>query len=282
MSEGAVRYRLSSGEWQVLIPSIYALFPASAWEQMLMALCLWGGSEAVVSHRAAAQLWCLDGVAGRVLEITLARSRRSTVSGAVIHVASNFIAADIHSIGPLRATSVTRTLIDLGSVDPPAVVEEALDCALRRRLTSIPRLQWRLGAIGTRGRKGAAILRDLLVDRFAATSVTESPLEVRLGRLLRTSNLPSPRIQHEVVANGRVVARCDYAYPDVRLAIEADGYAFHSGKVSWQRDLSRRSSLAALGWRVIHVTDDDLRHRRDEVVAKIRAALGGDQETFLL
>ena len=50
------------------------------------------------------------------------------------------------------------------------------------------------------------------------------------------------------------MAIVDFAYPDIKLAIEAEGYRWHSSRARWERDLERRNELTALGWRVIHVT----------------------------
>lgn len=65
----------------------------------------------------------------------------------------------------------------------------------------------------------------------------------------------------------------DFAYPDKKLAIEADGYRWHSGRRRWQHDISRGNELIRLGWRVIHVTADDVKHRPDIVAQMIRSAL---------
>ena len=56
--------------------------------------------------------------------------------------------------------------------------------------------------------------------------------------------------------------------------MEVDGYRWHSGKGSWQRDLHRRNELARLGWHVIHVTSDDIELRPDQTIETIRQALG--------
>jgi very-short-patch-repair endonuclease len=84
--------------------------------------------------------------------------------------------------------------------------------------------------------------------------------------------LPEPETQYPVYEHGRVIARLDLAYPDRKLAIEADGYRWHAGRARWQSDLARRNRLTALGWRIIHVTWSDLRDRPDEVVERVRRA----------
>ena len=68
----------------------------------------------------------------------------------------------VTSIGSIRVTDPTRTLLDLGAVVPPWRVERALDDALRRGLTTLRRLRRRLradgGPRGRRLRRGGAPL----------------------------------------------------------------------------------------------------------------------------
>jgi very-short-patch-repair endonuclease len=92
-------------------------------------------------------------------------------------------------------------------------------------------------------------------------------------RLVRSSGLPLPVAQFEVATGSSFVARVDFAYPHLKLAIELDGYEFHHGKTAWRRDLSRRSALARVGWRVMHVTSADLT-APEKVVDDLREALG--------
>lgn len=92
-------------------------------------------------------------------------------------------------------------------------------------------------------------------------------------RLLLKAKLPLPSSQYKIRGEGRFLARVDFAYPDARLAIEVDGYRWHSGRQRWQRDLARRNVLTTLGWRVIHMTSTDLDERSGEIVALVAGAL---------
>ena len=143
--------------------------------------------------------------------------------------------------------------------------------ALRLRLTTLARLQRLLDHAGGKGRRGSKLLRsllDLVDDR-----PVESVIELKLLGLLRRTKLPSPVTQFNVTENGQVIARVDFAYPEIRLAIEADGYRYHGARNAWERDLKRRNALTARGWHVIHVTWDDIAHRPTEVVKQIRRAI---------
>lgn len=47
--------------------------------------------------------------------------------------------------------------------------------------------------------------------------------------------------QYEVESGSRLIARVDLAYPEIRLAVECDGWEHHSGRAAWERDRSRLS-----------------------------------------
>ncbi len=90
---------------------------------------------------------------------------------------------------------------------------------------------------------------------------------------MRVHKLPAVIRQFEIRDKGDVVARVDFAFPEQRIAIEADGYRWHSGRVAWERDLDRRMELQRRGWLVIHVTDRQMRDRPARVIEDIRDAL---------
>lgn len=243
---------------------------APSWHQALVAAWFWAGEGAVVSHRAAGALSRLDGVEPGFVELTTGKPGRSPPRGILLHRSTQLPSRDLTRIGLLPATNVTRTLIDLAGVLDKERIERAIDDALRRGLTSVSRLRGRLGDLGGPGRAGTRLLRELLDARTDRAAPPESLLEARLLKLLTASGLPVPVTQYEIRAAGRVLARLDFAYPDRLVAIEADGYRYHSGRIVWQRDLERRNLLAGLGWRMVHVTWEDLALRPGEVVEILR------------
>lgn len=68
--------------------------------------------------------------------------------------------------------------------------------------------------------------------------------------------------------------RVDIAYPEACLAIECDGYAFHSKRPDWERDRQRANALGRLGWRIIHATWAEQRNGFDSLIRDVAAALG--------
>lgn len=272
VTKGVVRRRLAAGHWELLEGGVLRLAGSPpSWRQSLMAACLAWGEGAAVSHPAAAALWRLAGFDPGPVELTVPRGRRRKGPG-VVHRAL-LLPIDATTVEGIPVTTPARTLLDIASVSDERVVEVALDDALRRGIVSIPRLRWRLEELGRR--PGAAMIRTLLAAR-GPSSVPQSVLETRLLRALRNAGLPEPVAQHEVRRGGRLLAVVDFAYPRVRLGIEADGYRWHSGRAQWEHDRYRLNELTVLGWRVVHVTWTDLSRRGPAVIETIREALAAE------
>lgn len=279
MTKSAIGRRVTNGTWRAVLPAVYLLNGASfTWERKARAASLWAGRSGALSHETAAALWRLEGFAPGPIVLSTSRSLRA-VPGVRIHRVSTLGPADVGDLDGITVTSPARTLLDLVATEPEKV-EVALDDALRSRLVSLPKLWWFVQSHGGRGRAGSAAMRRLLSARPHGYVPPESPLEGKVWNLLLRAGLPRPVRQHRVFDGGRVIARVDLAYPDALVAIEVDGYRWHSGRHAWKDDLARRNHLTALGWRVLHVTHDDLTARPDEVVDHLRALLSDRTPSF--
>ena len=238
-----------------------------------MAACLAAGDTGHASHRAAAALLGLPGFERAPIEIsTTANTRRSI--DAIIHTVGELPLCDVTTSQRVPCTNATRTLIDLAVFVDLRTLEIAADEALRRRLTTVARLRWRYAWFSAKRKPGIAKIATLLAERDIPTALPESALESRAKRVLRDGGLPPPQTQFVVACDDGTVARVDFAYPDHRVAIEVDGYAHHSGRLRWERDLARRNSLEASGWTVINVTSQQLSSDAGRVCAGIRRLIG--------
>jgi hypothetical protein len=101
----------------------------------------------------------------------------------------------------------------------------------------------------------------------------DSELQRRLESLLQAAGLPCPEYELPVrLPSGRTVYP-DVAFPAHLLAVEADSYVHHSTLTDWSYDHVRNNELAAMGWRVLHVTHEQLRLDPRGVVDQIARAL---------
>jgi len=271
-TRNVIQRRVANRRWEPVFPGVYRLFGAPpSWRQQLVASCLAAGSGAATSHLAAAGLGELAGFSDGALELSVERGRRVRLPGVVVHEVAELTAIDVTEVDAIPCTTPTRTLLDLAGVASENRLEEALDDALRRGLTSVRRLEWRAEQLGRR--PGLPMIRRLLAVRKDAGAVPQSVLETRLLRLLGRARLPRPICQYQVKERGRLLAVVDAAYPDLKIAIEADGYRWHSSRARWEHDLNRSNELMRRGWRVIHVTANALRDSPEQVVRTITEAL---------
>ncbi len=65
----------------------------------------------------------------------------------------------------------------------------------------------------------------------------------------------------------------DLLWPEYRLAVEIDGYAFHSTRQAFERDAARDADLDDVGIRVIRVTWRQLEHQPHRVVERLSRRL---------
>ena len=162
----------------------------------------------------------------------------------------------------LRMTSRARTAVDLirrGDVDDGVVLLDRLVHAgvvrlhaVRDAVESLPRC---------RGRRLACDIAAL------ADGLAESPPETRLRLLMLRAGLPPARAQHRVFGDDGFVGRVDFAYPDLKLAIEYDG-TWHDERGQLSRDRRRLNALFEAGWQVLFVTAADM-HDAEALVRRI-------------
>jgi very-short-patch-repair endonuclease len=273
ISRESVRHRVSERRLHPVHPAVYRVAGSpETWRGNLLAACLAAPGPGVASHRSAAKLWHLPGASERLVEITCRRWRRVQRSGLVVHESGAVDAADVTLLDAVPCMTVERTLLSLGAVASAAVVEMAVDAALRRELTTLDGLHRLLRRLGRPGRDGVGVLRRVVERHSAEAGMTESVMETRLKQLLRRHGLAVPKFQYEVRAGHRFVARVDAAYPEHRIAIEYDSYEHHTGRAAHVRDSRRRNALVGMGWYVISVTAADIACGGDHLVTMIRAA----------
>ena len=98
-------------------------------------------------------------------------------------------------------------------------------------------------ATGRRIQKEAAARPESKLVKTPAGDVWMSPIESKLYEAMRQEGL-SPTPQYRIEAYF-----VDFAFPDIKLAIEADGVAFHTSERR-ERDRNRDQFLVRRGWTV--------------------------------
>ncbi|TFV88773.1 hypothetical protein [Blastococcus sp. CT_GayMR16] len=219
----------------------------------------------VVTGRSAAVLWGLP-AAERDDDVELTVPPRSTVCRvAGITVRRRLL--DPAAVTVRRGTPVTTaevTAVDLARTGPLDEAVVLIDRLVAGRLTNLEMVR----AVEVTGR-GCRQVREAVA---LADGLAGSPQETRLRLLLHRSGLPRPIAQFTVRDAGGFVARVDFAWPEVKVAVEYEGLWHGETPQQVAADRRRLNRLREAGWTVVFVTAEDL-HRPERLVARIAAAL---------
>ncbi|MDQ2678399.1 MAG: DUF559 domain-containing protein [Actinomycetota bacterium] len=273
LSDRQIRHRLASGALRAVAPNVFVLggVPVSPEQDLLAAIWAVDGAA---SHESGAWVHELLDEPPEMPHVATLHDRHRSLHGQlmVVHRPIVLTRRDLTRRKGFAVTTVERTLCDLGAVVDLETVRECCDRALRERLTHPDRLVRRFLQLGGRGRPGSASIRTVLAEIDADVMLLESDLESMLLRLIEAAGLPRPTLQHRVEAGGHRY-RLDMAYPELRIAIEADGFAVHGGRRAFEDDHERRTALTVAGWQVLEFTWRQVCSRPDWVVQQIRDAL---------
>jgi very-short-patch-repair endonuclease len=269
LTDARIKGRIDRGRLHVVHRGVYAvghrlLSQRGRW----MAAVLFGGPEAVLSHRSAAELWGIASPRHRAIDVTRRRGWRAS-PGIVVH--RNSISADeIEAVAGIPCTCVPRTSLDLAGLTSRDELKRAINQIEVRRLThalSVYDLMERYPR-----RRGAPMLRALLDDRMEARGITRSRLEERFASLLARSDLPSPQLNASLAMRGRFF-EVDCLWRKQRVIVELDGMQAHGTDLAFEKDRERDRLLIADGWRVARITWRQLRDDAPSVLADLRRML---------
>jgi very-short-patch-repair endonuclease len=259
---------LAEGRLERLHPGVFRVGGAPVtYEQALLAAVLAAGAGAAVSHRAAALLWELI-EDGAPVEVSVTNTKGPRLRGVLVHRSRDLGPRWVTRRHGIPVTNPLLTMVDLGAVLPPWLVEDALNRGLTKRLFTIPAVERARNDVGRPGRRGAGVLRAILDERALGGERPDGLLEARMAKLLQDAGLDGWEFQFVVVdEQGRFVARVDFCWPDRKLVVEVDGFETHSSPAALQADLDRQNRLVTLGYTVLRFTWADVVRNPSKVVA---------------
>ncbi|MEZ5235996.1 MAG: type IV toxin-antitoxin system AbiEi family antitoxin domain-containing protein [Acidimicrobiales bacterium] len=278
--EPAIRRLVRHGRLQRMARGVYLEGPRASgaqrwWQDVAVQAQL--HPQATVSGQAAAAVLGLDGFDPPVPISVVAPSDRH--GGAGVRRRRS-VEAPLEVRG-LWVTAVEDTLLTLAEdlsarpgcaaagspLDPFELVELAVECALRRELTTIERLRDAVAATTAR-RPGRAVLCAVLAVR-PDEPPTGSYLETRCHQVLRAAGLPAFRRQVELHDHHGRIGTVDFALGQV--VIEVVGERWHLERFG--PDHRRYARLAAAGHRLLTFTFDDIEHQPGHVADATGRAL---------
>lgn len=240
-----IKCRLRSGQWVRVAPGVYRLTGvAVTWRQRALAACLDAGAGAVLSNRSAAVLLGVSGFRPGSLHITVSPGRSARSALATVH-RSRVLPAERTRRDGIPVTHPARTLADLSRGTDPALLVEAVDDVLCRRLTTLDRLL----------RQPAPKLLGTILAAWTPGAMPDSVAEMQLARAVIEAGLGPPVHQYWIAS---AHARVDVALPPARIAFELDSFRWHGGRRPFDADRARGNRIVAAGWHLLRATPLDL------------------------
>jgi very-short-patch-repair endonuclease len=222
---------------------------------------VWGyGADATASGLTAAWWHGLTRYPPERVEVTVPRSSNHPHRRGVRTRRRDLKPADIVERRGLRVTALPLTVVEAAVRRGGGA--QLMDSALQRHVDL--RQLWR-AHLRNKGRHGSPAARRLLQ---AASDGARSEAERLLVKLLRQAGITGWKTNYPVGGY-----RVDVGFPKQKVAIEADGWAFHSDHEVFHKDRKRQNAIALLGWQVLRFTWLDLTEYPQRVIAEIRYAI---------
>lgn len=264
---------LQRGHWMRPAPGVYLVSGSpSTWSQAVAIAVFGSGTGAVASHATAAHLWDLAR-RPKIIEVTTPNKGRPSRAH-VIHRSTDLIADGVTEVRGIPCSTVVRLLVDVGIPWGDGFAGRCLDEAVRTGLATDRAVATELHRVARRGRNGVGPMRRVLSGRLGWSSLTESQLEAEFARIMLTAGVALPTPQVNIgKRNGRLIARVDFVYRDLRLVIALDGERYHSDHNTFRKDRRQQNDLVLEGYRVLRFTAWDVFAAPEYVVASVVAAL---------
>lgn len=262
----AIEYRLATGRLHRLYRGVYAVgHRAIAPRGRLTAAILACGRNALLSHRSGGAHWGMLQTSPSVVDVTVPGRARAGQRGIRLHSVRRLDARDRILHEGIPVTTVARTLLDLAEVLPPPELKRAAEAAERMGLFNGRAIDELCGR--SPGRRGLRPLRSLL-NEGSIEPATRSELESRFLDLCRSSELPRPRVNVWIAG-----LEVDFLWPEQRLVVELDGYAYHRTRAAFERDRERDATLKVAGYEVLRITHRRLSDKPGVVADQLRRLL---------
>ena len=247
------RRQLQGATWRRLLHDVYVHRDVPLTHELRARAAVVRLPRAVITGRSAAVLWGLDlcGAEDEV-EVTLPPGTRMVRSDGVVARRAALDRSDVVVRRGLRTTTPGTTACRLASVLDEASAVAAVDQLVGAGVVDLASVRRRAAAARGPGSARARAVAAL------ADGLAGSPQETRLRLLMDRWGLPTPAAQFVVRHRGRFVARVDFGWPALRVAVEYDGL-WHAEDGQFARDRRRLNDLREAGWTVVFVTAGDLR-----------------------
>jgi hypothetical protein len=261
---------LRAGRLHRLVPGVYAVgHRAITRRGRWMAAVLASGDGAVLSHRSATALYGAWGSGTGEIHVTVPRKLRSQPP--IRRHFSVLPDDEVETVDDIPVTSASRAVLDLAAERGEAAAESALrELEYLGTYGKVP-----LPTLLARHPKhpGAQACREALEHlRNDPGGRIRSDLEEAFIAFLDAKGIPRPRL-NPWLSLGEDRIQVDCLWPEPRLIVELDDWKSHGTKRGFRKDRERDRRLGVAGYRVIRITEDQIRREPDSLAADLQASV---------
>jgi hypothetical protein len=279
MTRQMLRTRIGQGAWSRFRRGVFVVagHPTSPAQAHMASVLATGVDGTRSSHRAGAWLWGMTPYQ-QVPEVTIPADVRLRWKDVRVHRTTTPLLEPETRKG-VPVTTAAETLLDLGAVKQLSDVQAALDRGIANRVVTPMSALAELERRGRHGVRGAAALRQLLDEAGITGSHPPSVLEAKMRRLIRKAGLPQPECELIVGKHGEY--RLDFCWPELMLAVEVDGWLYHSSFAAFQANKTRRNRLGIEGYLVIEYTWAHVTKTPRDVIRELTQAFSTRRKLFV-
>ena len=273
VSASSIDRRIRQGLLEPMGGRVY-LVPALATENSPLVAALLALPDAAVSRTSAGHLLGFA-VPNTSAHVTVAHGRRLVMQGVTIHETRRWLDHDVTEIDGLRVTSPTRTIIDLAAEFSTHRLRHLVETQLIKNTPDSTELVAAFRAHRRRGLTGTAKLAAVLDELLDDQPFPDSVLEAKVWQALLDRGLSAFRRQFRPPWYDGRSGIVDFAHPEARVILEADGRRWHAVTQAQNADRSRDRRAVAAGWVVLRVGWTEIVARRSATLDEIEAIVTG-------
>jgi hypothetical protein len=200
------------------------------------------GEGAALCHGSAMTLWSMWKRWELPMHVLVPGDRRP--KGVKMHHLRGLRERDFRMLHDLRVTSPARTLLDMARQMPEAALKRRVNEARRAEILTMADLADVVERFARH--PGARRLRPLLEIQGGPT---RSEWEDEFPAWCSRHGLPPP-VMNAIVAGYEV----DALFPEVKVIVELDSWAFHQSRDSFESDRERDAATLAAGHVTVRIT----------------------------
>ena len=245
-----------------LVTMMPGVFRSAQWpcnrEQVMAAACA-RNAAALIGFTTGGQVWGLRRMIDPKIHVLVPHGCSPEMKGIVVHRCRRIDPIDVvQRPDGIRLTSPPRTLFDSADMIGIDAATSVLEQLLNEQRITFGTVSDTLQRLYHPNRPGSKTMLHVIRSRPAWRAALQSDLEVRVLEEISKQGLPMPVTQFPMrLPGGRDIA-IDFAWPNVKLAVEVDHPAWHDGAVDSHADKGRDRKLATIGWTSARITDIDV------------------------